>query len=378
MTPLEKAIEQFDLEAYIHENFNVKAAHGDELRIDCFAPRGCAGSEKDKKLYVNTEDKRWICFRCGYGTQSQLGTSSLLRFLADAEGTHPLIIRSRLLGMAQVTPEKEFAEIIQNMFETPVLPPEPNPTYIKFPANFYSLDEAFIKNSPVVTPFIKYLQSRMVHPQNLAQGLTVSSRFLWENDVRFCTDRGNTPWLGRIIFPLYDLEGRLRSATGRLISVNKYSPKWMHWPNSDMNSLLWPLGTWDVVAWVPYKHEQVPVMLVEGIFDAAAAKYASPIPAFCTFGKKISLGQIKLLKTMGVKDIVLAWDNDARREMMDASGLLETHGFRVVLFPFVNQFWKTHDMGDLLLEKDDKIIIEAELNEVFSRHSVKASLWSIT
>lgn len=368
MSVLQRAIDHFDLRTYVEDTFpeHIDAASGEELRINCFSPHGCNGSDNDRKLYVNPDKMQWICFKCGYGTREQPGTYSLVRFIADAEGIHQIQAKDRILKASQITPEEEFAEVMLSMFNAPTIPPDPPPRYITYPPEFRPLYQSTSKLS---IPFLTYAKERGMDEMSLLQ-----------NDVRYCRSP-NREWNWRLIIPIYDLEGRPRSATGRTLATSERIHKWHHWPKSDLSYLLWPLGIWDnTKTWIPFAHDGTPVVLTEGIFDAWAVSAFTTFHAFCTFGKKLSIGQIKLLLTMGVKEIILAWDYNARKEMMDAAQHLEEYAFTVTLFPFIDVFWRSCDLGDTLTKltkMQASIILEAELTNTISKHSPLAMTWMI-
>ncbi len=372
---LQRAIERFDLESYVDEQFhNVRrAAHSSEMRVNCFAPNGCNGNDINHKLYINHDKKQWICFKCGYGKKdTQPGTGSLIRFMADVEDLHPVQIRARLLEMVEPTPAEEFEDVLRMAFEAEEQPlvVEP-PRVITLPKNFYPLRP---ESGMVAKRYVNFA---------LARGLN-------EDEIRaynlsFChKETGELrPWSGRIVFPVYDLDGVLRSAVGRTLPTKAPRPKWTNWPDTDIGALLWPLGfhshghgngMWcgarDGVAANPK-----PTILVEGVFDARGAQRARLLhPCRCTFGKKISDDQIELLLELGVKEVILAWDKDAKNEIKAATTRLQ-ESFVTSVFPFHSKAWDRYDLGDALTGLVDPKLIEQELKEAIPVDSNEFLAW---
>ena len=369
MSRLEKAIEDFDLRSYVLETLTgVVEAGSSELRVSCFSPKGCNGDDEKRHLYVNTEKKQWLCFKCGYGSGTQPGTASLIRFMCDAEGVPPLIIRHRLVGLVRPAPNmvEGLSQLLQSLYlEKPatesigVLA-----VALPIPAEFHTLDSGSCRNSG-----FEYLESR---------GFT--DRREWDKyNVRYCVkspadEKGL--WGGRVIFPLHNLEGQIRSFAGRACFRDPTQVRWRFKSGTDISQLLWPL--W--VGGVPISADSIimasrAVILVEGIFDAWAVNTLlaprCPRPlALCTFGKKLTRWQLSLLRQLNVVEVILAWDNDARKEMAEAAKILSENGIRVELFPFEEKVvWVDgYDLADLMLDlcrEGAKEILKNELAQAF-------------
>lgn len=339
-----KAIDNFDLRRYVQEHFADirEAAGGEELRINCFAPDGCAGvTDTNYKLYVNPSKKRWICFKCGYGKESiQPGTGSLVRFMADVEGCHPVQVRAQLLDTVIPTPAEEFEDALREAFRNSTRRKPKEKKYVEIPKYFLKISDHIINTdtpSFMATKVYWYAKERGIQEQ-----------FFYTYDLRFCpaVPFGEpTSWRGRLIFPVYDLEGKARSAVGRAIPgpAKKKKAPWFNWPHSDIGDLLWPLG------------EQTPnselVVLTEGVFDALAVRFLAGHHAYCTFGKKISNSQIALLHQLGAKEVILAWDPDAKKEIRTTAKRLSTEFDKVAVFPFMHPAWKQLDLGDMVTDR---------------------------
>jgi hypothetical protein len=192
--------------------------------------------------------------------------------------------------------------------------------------------------SRAAQPFFKYTNSR---------GLKVSH--LREHDVRFCLSSQFKLWKGRVIFPIRDLEGNVRSAVGRAIS-EKREVRWAVWPKSDVQKLMWPLGKMSAGGeWQPLRDLKPDrIVLTEGIADALGIIVVGGYFSLCTFGKKISHDQLALLQDLSPSEVVLAWDWEARTKMVKMVDRLRGRFDLVSVFPFRNPFWQTHDFGNLL------------------------------
>lgn len=336
-----KAIDNFDLESYVSRMFDpiVPARLGEELRVNCFAPHGCNGSDYKQHLYINPSKKRWICFKCGYGKNDEYkGSGFLPQFIADAEGTTIHKAIDFLLDQVSVTPEEELTQLFLEAFER-----KPEKSFeekvIQIPKTFFPL----AKTTYPSIPFSTYLRSRGLSDQDFAK-----------YDVRYCITPGESNWNQRAIFPIYDIQGRCRSAVGRTISL-KNSRRWVNWTNSDLSSLLWPVGyfdkknRWRLIKFPPH------VVITEGVFDCLAVLKLSKYQAVCTMGKRISNAQIDLLRKLGVRSVTLAWDKDARKSILRLSRVLGSR-FSVSFFPFKSQIWDSMDFGDVLVKKSVSIL----------------------
>jgi len=341
-TRIQKAIDRFDLQAYVEEQFEdiMYAANGEELRINCFAPNGCAQADNDHKLYVNPSKKRWICFRCGYGTQQQIGTSSIIRFIADAEGIPPILVRHRLSKVVQPSPQEELEDLLQNLFTPAVAAKAAVSIPISMPTNIFYVLRENTQRIPSAQRAYTYARSRGLSDNDLA-GFDVRFRPAIQS-VKI--DR---QWSERIIFPIYDMDGNLCSASGRLVNNTKKRPKWWHWPETHIDQLLWPLTQMRATS-------NTHVVLVEGIFDAYAVLKLTGWEVFCTFGHKLSSGQINLLRKRGVKKVTLAWDRDSKQAMITAAKNLEVASIEAGVIPFINEsYWQKWDLGAMISVGDD-------------------------
>lgn len=368
---LQQAIDRFNLAEYLEEQFvDIRyAAGGEEYRLHCFSPNGCNGGDYNHKLYVNVEKKRWICFKCGYGTSTQPGTGFLIRFMADVEGLHPAVIRNRLLNLVEPTPEDDLNDLIRGMFTqvdggmaSSHLPPkEPDP--ITMPVEFRRLE--LDGRGVTAAPYRKYLKAR-----------GIANRYGRLYDIRFCPTSFDQ-WTGRIIFPIIDEKGDYRSAVGRTLKQNRNrTEKWVNWPDTELAHFLWPMfqrGGLGPLHWGDR------VLLVEGIFDAIAARVHNDTNCTvrCTFGKKISDKQIEVLKQHSVQKLILAWDPKEKPAMQKAARRLTDEGFSVSVFPYRRANWHRYDIGDALCNSWVQKAFVSEIRQCIPFESHEFLAWLV-
>lgn len=343
---LRRAVEHFDLAAYVHQTFDhvIEASSGTELRVNCFSPKGCNGSDTGQHLWINIEKKMWICYKCGYGSShEQPGTTWLPQFIADAEGKSLMEIKRRLTSQVEPTPTEGLGELLEGLFQDRAPAPQEHGE-VDLPKAFAPL--AGCEARLWAKPYFHYLKKR---------GIPTS--VLTSFDVRCCFSSADR-WKGRLIFPIWDLDGNTRSATGRAISSAR-EPRWTVWPKSDIQHTLWPLGiwaedgTWTSLREMGLSQSTRPLVLVEGIIDAIAVVKAGPYPALATFGHKISEQQLAVLQELAPKEVTLAWDYDARAKMIQMVKRLQGRFDRVSVMPFRGYYWRENDLGYLLkLERE--------------------------
>lgn len=339
---LSKIIGSYDLEAYIHANFDKVVPSGsDELRVNCFSPNGCNGSDTKHHLWINIDKKAWICYKCGYGdNKTQKGTANLIRFMADAENVRYGVVRKRLLAQAITTQDGNLLDIIEEAFERlEEEPPEYVPTSIKLPRQFYPMHGS---KSRVVGKFRSYATNRWF-PEPAQQ---LYHMHFCVSKVPQLEEKYQSTFINRIIWPVFDQEGTCRSAVARDI-LNGNRPKYVNWPNTDIAHFFWPLSRWVNGVFFPNSMAER-VVLTEGIPDAHAIRCLTPYLAFACFGKKISDEQIELLLRNRVREVVLAWDYDAKDKMMRAVDRLIPKFDRVFVFPFRHPAWTSSDFSDAL------------------------------
>lgn len=342
---LNKVLGNFDMESYIDAHFDKVVPSGSfELRVDCFAPNGCAGDDTHAHLWINIDKRAWICYKCGYGDHSvQPGTGFIPRFIADVEGISTRQVIDRLLSEYVGTPSEDLGEALERLFEEQEKEPEerPGPPEMRMPKQFHSLYKA---TGIMSVKYKAYAESRGFGKD---QQRTHNIQYCVSPIPELVRKYQNT-FKQRIIWPIYDREGNLRSAVARDISGSKTRPKWVNWPETEPSWYLWPMGKWVLNhGWVPNSFPDK-IVLTEGIINAYAVECLSPRVARACFGKKVSEEQIQLLLDGNVKEVILAWDFDAKDKMIKAAERLSPF-FKVMVFPYRHPAWARNlDFGDAL------------------------------
>lgn len=369
MSALTDAIRRFDLGAYIDENFDqvLVAREGEELRINCFAPGGCGYSDEKQHLYVNIEKNTWYCFKCGYGDPEQHEFSSWLpRFIADVEKIPIGVAIDKILGKHTPLPEDELSTLLEQAFNNPGKKKRERKVLdkIEMPKYFFRSWETTMPS----IPYQKFIKSRGMDFDD--------TRFF---NVRYSFASRDRYWQQRIIFPVYDLKGVCRTAVGRLITNNKEKAPWVNWPKTDLAGCLWPLGSFvNKHTWKRYKFGSV-LVLTEGVFDALAVNKLTSFQALCTFGKKVSVDQIDMLKKLGVRTLIMGFDKDAKKQIKALSNKLKV-SFDVYFFPFKSPIWQNEDFGDILKNPTPQRIelLESELRSPIHCDSLDVIGWSMS
>jgi len=161
---------------------------------------------------------------------------------------------------------------------------------------------------------IKDIQTKMQLKQaiNYLKKRGISRTDMIRYDIGYCP---NGSYSGRIIVPSYDDNFNLNFFVSRSIfeeDTLKYkNPKWSK----------------DVIGFDSFINWNEPITLVEGVFDAISARYNS-IPLF---GKLMSnLLKEKTLLRKPPK-VIVALDNDARKDALNISSYLVRNGINVYI-----------------------------------------------
>ena len=156
------------------------------------------------------------------------------------------------------------------------------------------------------------------------------------------------PYKGKIIIPSYDANGSLNYFVARAYyEEDKFKHK---------N----PPASKDIVGFELHINWNMPIILVEGAFDAIAIK-RNAIPLF---GKTISNTLKKRIVEKGVKDIYICLDLDARKQALETAQYFMSNGLNVYFVDITGK-----DPSDLGFEKitnvlnDTHIMSETQLME---------------
>jgi len=148
---------------------------------------------------------------------------------------------------------------------------------------------------------------------------------------------------GKIIIPSYDANGSLNYFVARAYyTEDKFKHK---------N----PPASKDIVGFELHINWKMPIILVEGAFDAIAIK-RNCIPLF---GKTISNTLKKRIVEKGVKDIYICLDLDARKQALETAEYFMSNGLNVYFVDITGK-----DPSDLGFEKITNVLHEThKMNE---------------
>lgn len=178
-------------------------------------------------------------------------------------------------------------------------------TFVELPKEFQALTTA-TRTSVIANKIRNYLYKR---------GLTEND-FLKYN-IGYCT---TGDYAGRIIIPSYDDNNQLNFFVGRTFENNYFKYK---------N----PPASKDVIGFENLINWDLPIILVEGVFDAMAVKRnAVPI-----LGKTLSKSLMLKLVSNKVQDIYIALDRDALKSALSYSEQFLAMGKRVFLVDMIDK-----------------------------------------
>lgn len=154
--------------------------------------------------------------------------------------------------------------------------------FVKLPEEFQPLFSAS-NESIIANKIRRYLQKR---------GITELD--ILKYNIGYCL---TGDYEGRIIIPSYDENNQLNYFVGRSFENSYYKYK---------N----PSASKDIIAFENFINWNLPIVLVEGVFDAIAAK-RNAIPIL---GKSLSNSLLKKIVSNNVKQVYIALDSDALKE----------------------------------------------------------------
>ncbi len=252
-----------------------------------------------KKLEVNVISQYWHCWVCNAAGRK---LTILFRKL-NVERSKI----SKLIGLLEdVEHRPNFTTTL-----TPVL---------NLPESFRPLWK-FDKGAPEYRNAVFYLQNR---------GLTIYDILKYR--IGYC-DSG--PYSGKIVIPSFDANGSLNYFVSRAYYEDDV---WKH-KNPKVSK--------DIVGFELHINWNMPIVLVEGAFDAIAIK-RNVIPLF---GKTISNTLKKRIVEKGVKEIVICLDKDAKKQAIEAADYFMSNGLNVYLVDLPES-----DPSELGFEKIQKLI----------------------
>ena len=258
---LEKAIKNFDFEDFLL-NYSVDV----ELRVKELAGICPFCQWRRVSFYVDAEKGLWCCHFCNESG----GPVQLISRIAECSYTRALdILFDNFIIFEKDYEEKEYKEIKIDS--------------IQLPTEFFPLAK---NDSTAALPYYRYA--------NKIRGL--DNVILKRYNIGYCATGF---YRGRIIVPVYHF-GTLVNFVARAIS-DKISKKVLTPKGNDQYKYCFNLDNlWGLSE----------VVLVEGVFDVLVI----PDKAVATFGKKITVEQVALLKKAGIKEVTFCFDDDAIEE----------------------------------------------------------------
>jgi DNA primase len=231
------------------------------------------------KLEVNTQSQHWHCWVCNAAGRKL--PILFKRLNVERSKISKLIV---LLEDVEYRPKKTTTD-------TPVL---------HLPESFRPL-WVFDKGSPEYRNAVFYLRKR---------GLTIEDILKYR--IGYC-DAGL--YSGKIVIPSFDANGSLNYFVSRAYYEDDV---WKH-KNPNVSK--------DIIGFELHINWDMPIVLVEGAFDAIAIK-RNAIPLF---GKTISNTLKKRIVERGVKTIYICLDDDAKKQAIEVSDYFMSNGIDVHL-----------------------------------------------
>lgn len=250
-----------------------------------------------KKLEVNVRSQRWHCWICN-------------------AGGHKISILGRKLNLDR----QKISKIIQLTNDIDHLPNKTstNTAVLTLPQDFRPLWH-FDKASPEYRNAVFYLRSRNINIQDI-----LKYRIGY-------ADKGL--YSGKIIIPSFDANGNLNYFVSRA------------YYEDDLQKHRNPNTSKDIIGFELHINWNMPIVLVEGAFDAIAIK-RNAIPLF---GKTISNTLKRRIVERGVKTIYICLDNDAKKQALEACEYFMSNGIDVYLVDLPES--DPSDMGFLKIQE---------------------------
>jgi len=256
-----------------------------------------------KKLEVNVVTQYWHCWVCNAAGRK---LSILFRKLNVPRAKIARL--SELLDDVAYRPNKTTTD-------TPVL---------QLPNEFKPLWK-INTNLPEYRNAVMYLKRR---------GVTIHDILKYR--IGYCT---NGPYGGKIIIPSYDANGSLNYFVSRA------------YYDDDIYKHKNPPASKDIVGFELHINWNMPIILVEGAFDAIAVR-RNAIPLF---GKTISNTLKRRIVEKGVKNIYICLDQDAKKQALEAAEYFLANGANVYFVDLSDK-----DPSDMGFEKITKMINSTE------------------
>ena len=216
-------------------------------------------SHHKPKLQVNIQTGKWHCW-----VSNQGGHNLYQLFKKAGAGYNDFKELNKLLGDVSFYKKQD----------------DDTPDVVRLPQEYKSLSDPFDK-SIIKEHAIRFLRKRGITKEDIIR-----------YNLGYCSEG---KYNNRIIIPSYNSKGQLNYFVGRDFYSSNF--KYMNPPNVAK----------DVIGFDLYVNWSLPIILVEGVFDAMSVK-SNSIPLF---GKTILPKLYKKIVEKKVKDIFIILDSDA-------------------------------------------------------------------
>lgn len=358
LRPLRYIRKNFDWKGYVEANYtSIKYAGSNELRICCPA---CG--DKKHKLYINDEKNVFHCFKCAFTCKH--GRKDVFDFVAITEGISKGQATIKLLREYKpVTPEDIEAALAGEMDDTPEQPKKFKHAYLD---GLPAVAKPLAGLTDESAPFWNYLKGRGLTDREITNVINAHYVPDFSHKIKGHNGKDKGDIGRRILWPIYGGDNKLVSWQGRAFEKPD-DVKYFFAPDTEATSTLWP--------YVPPRPGSV-VVLSEGVLDVTALRrMPKEYSSYATFSKHISKDQIQLLLDWGVKDVILFWDPDAKREIRTTVKTLKLQ-FNTSVPSLEN--WPTNiDCGDCLLHPEGFDILCGALDNAIDVNSLDYLKWEI-
>lgn len=326
-----------DYQDWISQYTSIIKTGGPEIHFNC---PSCG--EDDQKLYLNTASNRFHCKKCDFGR----GIKSIYVLLSVVSGKPIKEVKKEFEDYVEPTDYENLSEKLLN------LRPSPEP--------FSPLSNI---NENIEDKFYPILNTSIINNYAKSRGLTYFDILNYNLKAAPILRKYVGPFL---VFPVI-YKGLTVNYQGRRI-LGIQEPRFVSGDN--IGSWLWPLN------------EMLTgnsVVLVEGPVDAIGCRRHG-VQALCTFGKKISDNQVFLLLSMGIKQVTLAWDADATKEVINAVKRLNSY-FKVSIADMSiipHGITKKIDPGNALTSELAANWLKERLSNVIDTSTGQYTTWQFT
>lgn len=344
---------EFDWSGYISEHHTFKRSGRGEYRVCCVS---CG--DQDFKLYVNPEKGVFNCFKCAFRSGAKY---SVVDFVALTENIPRASALQRLHALYRKTAATEEDIILRGLSKQDQDAAD-SQRHLTPLAGLPSGLKPLL--GPPRGPYWEYLLGRGLTEQEVLAGRV---HYPVKKNVPIYNENGK--YVGnlasRVVWPIYGQGGKLMSYQARIITPGyDKGDKYLAAPGTELARLLWP--------YVPPKNGRA--YLVEGILDAYAG-HRCGYSYYSCFGKKVSIEQIRLLKSWDTQEVVVFFDKkDAYHQIVSAVETLKVHFPKVYVLD-VSSWDKDLDPGDCLTRSDQ--VLKDVSEKLVDVYSLQYAKWKV-